>query len=40
MRNKRKVVVHLIESKEVHNERLVEYLASKYNVRGRKRDGV
>ncbi len=40
MRNKRKVTVKLIESGEIHNARLVEYLANKYKERGRKHDGV
>ncbi len=34
MRNKRKVVVKLIESGKVNNARLVEYLANKYKERG------
>lgn len=33
MRNKRKVVVKLIEKEYVSNQRLVEYLAAKYKER-------
>lgn len=40
MRDKRKVVVKLIESSEVHNNRLIEYLANKFNERGTKHDGI
>ena len=34
MRNKRKVVVNLIQSKQVHNQRLVEFFTKKINERG------
>lgn len=41
MRNKRKVAVKLIERGEIHNARLIEYLANKFNEeRGRKHNGV
>ena len=33
MRNKRKVVVNLIETNKINNARLVEYLANKYKER-------
>ncbi len=34
MRGKRKVVTSLIESREVNNARLVEYLTNKYKEKG------
>lgn len=34
MRNERKVVVKLVHSEKIHNQRLVEYLANKYKERG------
>lgn len=40
MRNKRKITVKLIERGEIHNTRLIEYLANKYKERGRKHEGV
>lgn len=33
MRSKRKVVVKLIESERIHNHRLAEYFAKKFNER-------
>lgn len=40
MRNERKVTVKLIERGEIHNARLVEYLANKFNERGSKHEEV
>lgn len=34
MRNKRKVIVNMIDSGNVNNARLVEYLANKFKERG------
>lgn len=34
MRNKRKVVVKLIQSEQVHNARLIEYFANRVKERG------
>lgn len=34
MRSKRKVVVNLIQSEQVHNARLVEYFVNKAKERG------
>lgn len=34
MRSKRKVVVNLIQSEQVHNARLIEYFANKAKERG------
>lgn len=34
MRNKRKVVVNLIDNGKINNERLVEYFANKIKERG------
>lgn len=33
MRNRRKVVVRLIETEKIHNQRLVDFLANKYKER-------
>ena len=33
MRKERKIVVKLIESERIHNHRLVEYFAKKFNER-------
>ncbi len=38
MRNRRKVVVRLIETEKIHNQRLAEFLANKFNERGVKND--
>lgn len=38
MRNKRKVVINLIESGNVHNQRLAEYFARKISERGLNRE--
>ena len=40
MRNERKVTVKLIESGEINNRRLIEYLAKKYIEKGEKHNGV
>ena len=37
MRNKRKVVINLIESENIHNQRLAEYFARKISERGLNR---
>lgn len=34
MRNRKKVVVNLIQSEQLHNARLVEYFANKAKERG------
>lgn len=34
MRSKRTVVVKLVNSEKLHNQRLIEYLANKYKERG------
>lgn len=34
MRSKRKVVVNLIQSEQVHNARLIEYFANRVKERG------
>ena len=39
-KNKRKIVVKLIESDKVHNQRLAEYFAQKFNERGLKNGRV
>ena len=36
MRNERKIVVKMIESEKIHNHRLAEYFARKFNERGMK----
>ena len=37
--NKRKIVVELIETEQIHNHRLLaEYFAKKFNERGRKNE--
>ena len=36
MRGKREIVVNLIESEKIHNHRLAEYFARKFNERGIK----
>lgn len=38
MRNKRKVVVQLVEGDKLHNQRLIEYFANKYNERKMKNE--
>jgi len=39
MRNERKIIVKLIDSEKVHNQRLlVEYFAKKINERGNTND--
>lgn len=41
VRSERKVIVRLLESGEIHNERLLaEYFAQKIKERGVTRDGV
>lgn len=36
MRGKRKIVVNLVETEKIHNHRLVEYFARKFNERSLK----
>lgn len=36
MSSKRKVVVNLVQSEQVHNARLIEYFANRINERGVK----
>lgn len=36
MRSERKVIVKLIESEKIHNHRLAEYFANKFQERGMK----
>lgn len=38
MRTKRKVVVRYVEDGRLHNQRLIEYFANKYNERKMKND--
>lgn len=40
MRSKRKVVVQLVESEQIHNHRLAEYFARKFNERNMKNETV
>lgn len=37
-RNERKITVRLIETEKIHNHRLAEYFARKFNERGRKNE--
>ena len=39
MRTKRKVVLNFIESGDINNARLIEYLANKYKERGIENEG-
>lgn len=34
MRNKRKIVVNMVENGNINNARLIEYLANKFKERG------
>ena len=38
MRNKRKIVVELVDTGKVNNERLIEYLANKFKERRYKNE--
>lgn len=38
MRIERKVIVKLIENEKIHNHRLAEYFANKFNERGIKNE--
>ena len=37
-RNERKITVRLIETDQIHNHRLAEYFARKFNERGMKNE--
>lgn len=40
MRNERKVVVRLIESEKIHNHRLAEYFAKKFDERNIRNENI